>query len=142
VDEVVRDQNLRPIARERLHDLIAELPTDELLIPLGTAFMQLAIGGEDCVSEIVAALSTKWLHFGPGALSAYQDLIQQHPTEEPLFQAFFERYPQILEPMAVQVWSRPDFHGALEPDFVMRRADGTYLIVEIECPSKTLMTRA
>lgn len=44
--------------------------------------------------------------------------------------------------MAVQVWSQPDFHGAAEPDFVVRRADDTYLIVEIECPAKLLMTKS
>jgi hypothetical protein len=29
-----------------------------------------------------------------------------------------------------------------EPDFVVKRSDGTYLVVEIECPAKALMTAA
>lgn len=37
--------------------------------------------------------------------------------------------------------SQPNFHGALSPDFVVRRADDTYLIIEIECPAKKLMTK-
>jgi hypothetical protein len=52
------------------------------------------------------------------------------------------KHPQILDPMAQQVWSQPDFHGAHEPDFVIRRADNSYLIVEIETPGKQLMTQA
>ncbi len=42
--------------------------------------------------------------------------------------------------MTVEVWSQPDFHGALEPDFVIRRAGDSYLVVEIERPAKMLMT--
>ncbi len=42
--------------------------------------------------------------------------------------------------MAIKVWSQPDFHGAFEPDFVIQRVDGSYLIVEIETPCKTLVT--
>jgi len=30
--------------------------------------------------------------------------------------------------------------GAKEPDFVIRRADDTYVVVEIECPAKLLVT--
>jgi hypothetical protein len=44
--------------------------------------------------------------------------------------------------MALQVWSQPDLHGAHEPDFIIRRADNSYLIVEIETPGKQLVTQA
>jgi len=39
------------------------------------------------------------------------------------------------------VWSKPDFAGHLEPDFVLRRVDDTYLVVEIETPAKPIVTR-
>ena len=42
--------------------------------------------------------------------------------------------------MALDVWSKPNLHGAAEPDFVIRRFDGTYLVVEIETPGKALVT--
>lgn len=142
VNDLVRDQDLSSTARARLHDLVSELPARDLLLPLSVSFPQLAIDGDASISELIRAISTKWLHFGPGALAAYRELIKTRPAEEPAFQSFFERYPQILDPMAVQVWSQPDFHGALEPDFLIRRADNSYLIVEIECPSKPIMTRS
>ena len=33
-------------------------------------------------------------------------------------------------------------HGALQPDFIIRRADDSYLVVEIECPGKLLLTKS
>nr|WP_249794049.1 Shedu anti-phage system protein SduA domain-containing protein [Bradyrhizobium sp. BRP56] len=68
-------------------------------------------------------------------------MLTARANDEPAFQEFFCTYPQLLDPLAVQVWSQPDFHGAAEPDFVIRRADDSYLVVEIECPGKMLLTK-
>lgn len=132
---------LHTLAREKLHELVFAIPTRDLLIPLGISFSQMALSDPNLAEEIVAAISTKWLRFGPKAVKEYSDLIKSHPDDEPAFHDFFERYPQFLDPMAMQVWSKPHFHGALEPDFLIRRNDDSYLVVEIECPAKLLMTR-
>lgn len=131
---------LRSGASHALRTLILSLPTDDLMIPLSQSVMHL-MARQDVVETLVAALGVKWLRFGPPALDQYRRLICESPDDEPAFQAFFCRYPQLLDPMAVKVWSQPDFHGALEPDFVVRRADDSYLVVEIECPGKLLMTK-
>ncbi|MER8599358.1 DUF4263 domain-containing protein [Mesorhizobium sp. M1339] len=75
-------------------------------------------------------------------LGEYERLIREAPSHEPSFQDFFSRHPQLLDPMARQVWAQPDFHGALQPDFVIRRFDDSYLVVEIQCPAKKLVTLA
>lgn len=131
---------LRSDASQALRTLILSLPTDDLMIPLSQSIMHL-MDRQDAVETLVAALGVKWLRFGPPVLDQYRRLIAESPDDEPAFQGFFCRYPQLLDPMAVQVWSQPDFHGALEPDFVVRRADDSYLVVEIECPGKLLMTK-
>jgi Domain of unknown function (DUF4263) len=134
--------NLAVAARQRLSELIMTLPADDLLIPLGTAFTQLALSDPDIVGEIVHALSSKWLCFGPSEIDQYEKLLEQKPEDEPFLHAFFERYPQMLDPMAVQVWSKPDFHGYKEPDFLIRRSDNSYLVIEIENAAKPIMTQA
>ena len=96
----------------------------------------------DIVGEIVHALSSKWLSFGPSELDEYEKLLEQKPEDEPSLHAFFERYPQMLDPMTVQVWSKPDFHGYKEPDFLIRRSDNSYLVIEIENAAKSIMTQA
>lgn len=141
ISDTVSGLGLRNEARESLNSLVSDTDSSDLLIPLGTTFMSLAFEGSGVLTEIVNALSTKWLHYSPRVLSSYRSLIEDHPADEPKFHSFFEAYPQMLDPMAIQTWSKPDFHGLLEPDFLIRRTDDTYLVVEIECPGKTLITR-
>ncbi len=135
-------------ARHALRLLIMSLPTDDLLTPLSQSLlhlhlqMQAQVSSPELVQQLVAAISTKWLRFGPPALDKYALMLTEHANDEPAFQAFFCSFPQLLDPMAIQAWSQPDFHGAAEPDFVIRRADDSYLVVEIECPGKMLLTKS
>jgi hypothetical protein len=133
-------------ARHALRLLIMSLPTDDLLIPLSQSFMHLQLQPQappsELIQQLVGAISARWLRFGPPALDRYAWMLTENANDEPAFQAFFCEFPQLLDPMAVQVWSQPDFHGAAEPDFVIRRADDSYLVVEIECPGKMLLTKS
>jgi hypothetical protein len=142
INDAVTGGSLRHHAREYLAELLQSIDTFDLLIPLGTAFSQMGLVADQGASELIRAMSSRWLRIGPRLLKEYAHLISAHPNSEPIFQQFFCKHPQILDPMAQQIWSRPDFHGAHEPDFVIRRADNSYLIVEIETPGKQLVTQA
>lgn len=130
------------LANKALNALIMELPTDDLFSPLSNAMMFLSIGDAHVADGLMAALSTRWFRFGPAAVDEFERLVADKADDEPSFQAFLCSHPQLLDPMAVQVWSQPNFHGGFEPDFVIKRADNSYLVVEIECPSKMLMTKS
>ena len=146
LNSYLKKNDLRISARRILGELVLSLDPFDLLTPMGLAFQLLSFEASDepsgVAKELISAVSTKWLKFGPPTLAAYQALLHNNVDDEPTFQKFFCAFPQLLDPMAVQVWSEPDFHGALEPDFVIRRADDTYLIVEIERPSKAIITAA
>lgn len=142
IDAVIAGRRLQTVARNSLLDLMQSLDVHDLLIPLGVAFTQMGVSGGYVASELVRAMSSRWLHLGPSVLREYDLLIKASASDEPAFQDFFCNHPQMLDPMALQVWSQPDFHGAYEPDFVIRRADDSYLIVEIETPNKPLTTQA
>ena len=73
-------------------------------------------------------------------LDEYERLIAERPDDEPAFQRFLTDTPRLLDPMAVQVWPEPNLFGSRQPDFLVRRADDTYIVVEIECPGKLLVT--
>lgn len=133
---------VRSLAGHALREILMSVEVDELLIPVSQSVMHLSMEAPHLAEELVAALSTRWFRFGPSALAEYEELLSAKADDEPSFQEFFCRYPQFLDPMAVKVWSQPDFHGALEPDFVVRRVDDSYLVVEIEIPGKQLMTLA
>ena len=137
------DLDVRSFARQQLTEYMLSFPDDdEASMAVGGVFQQLAIAGTNgpAVRELFAALASRWLTIGKPTLDTYQHLIRMHPDDEPEFQAFFERVPQLLDPFASLVWPTPDLHGAKRPDFVLKRADGTYLIVEIETPGKALIT--
>lgn len=132
----------KSIGKKFLNRLTAGIPEEEFLNPISMSLMQMYIGNNDGYAQhLIQSLSSRWLRFGYGALDEYEELLKNQADHEPPFQDFFKKYPQFLDPMALQVWSQPDFHGALEPDFIVRRSDDTYLVIEIEKPSKRLITK-
>ncbi len=126
INDAVADGSLRQPARQYLADLLQSLDTFDLLIPLGVSFSQKGLVAEEGAAELIRAMSSRWLRVGPSLLKEYAHLISTHPSSESTFHQFFCKHPQVLDPMAQQVWSQPDFHGAHEPDFVIRRADNSY----------------
>jgi hypothetical protein len=141
VNAIIVSAQLEKQARSILRELIISVPLDELMRSIGSSFSMMAITENLAAKELIKALSAKWLHFGPPTLEEYARLLNEHKNDEPVFQDFFTRYPQLLDPMAVKVWSKPALHGAWIPDFLIRRADDSYLVVEIECPGKSIITR-
>lgn len=142
INSTCRDGRLRKAAKQQLVELVLSKDDEDLLIPIGTAFAQLSLRGSEFAAELLAAISSKWLRIGPPVLGRYEELLVKSADDEKAFHRFFVEHPHFLEPMAIQVWSKPDFHGALEPDFLIRRFDDTYLVIEIERPSKSIVTTA
>ena len=60
---------------------------------------------------------------------------------EKQFQKFFEKHPEILDPLATEVIKKQDFGKEFFSDFVIRRLDDQYIFIEIEKPSKQLFTK-
>jgi hypothetical protein len=115
---------------------------DELLGIIAGAFQKAGFSqaGTGRAKEVFAALSARWLTISEPPLQRYEALIASHPDDEPAFQAFLTEHPQVLDPMAAEVWPQPRLHGAEIPDFVIRRFDDSYVVIEIETPTKRLVT--
>lgn len=135
-------EDLASAARSHLHELVLSIEDDEDAgLYAGTSLISLAIMDASATSNLIHALALRSIAVGPRILAAYDDLLAGTGDDESVFQRFFERHPLILDSKAFQVWSKPDFHGQLEPDFVIRTYDDRYVIVEIETPAKLLITR-
>jgi hypothetical protein len=129
-------------AEERLNRFLLSFgDDDDAFISLGTSVTSLTMGDSAALKKLISAASLRWMAVGPQVLEEYESLIKHHPDDEAIFHAFFERNPLLLDPLAFRVWSKPDLHGKREPDFVIQRADNSYLVVEIETPGKQLVTR-
>lgn len=133
---------LAACARAKLQEYLLSFDDDDDVCGVvGLRLMQNSIrGGSTPTLELFKALASRWLAVSQPVLAAFRGLLAARPDDEPAFQQFFELHPQLIEPSVAEVWSQPDLHGAKEPDFVIRRADGTYLVVEIETPAKLLIT--
>ncbi|HEY0396072.1 MAG TPA: Shedu anti-phage system protein SduA domain-containing protein [Candidatus Elarobacter sp.] len=94
------------------------------------------------IKVLVVALSLRWLRLGPQVLAEYEQLIIASPNDEPAFQRFLDEHPALLDPLAVEVNPQAVVAFTNErPDFVVRRLDESYLVVEIETPGKRLLLR-
>jgi hypothetical protein len=137
------DPTLRDFARSRLIEFVLSVEDeDDLLGMVGSSFSRASwsLEGMGPAKELFAAVSTRWLTVSEPLLKRYETLIAMHSNDERAFQAFFTEHPQILDPMAAEIWPEPDLHGARRPDFVIRRFDNSYVVVEIETPAKQLVT--
>ncbi len=129
-------------ARLLLVRFLLELPSDEdAVAAVGHQFMRHGIVGNMVgARQLFEATAVRFIAVGEPTLQLLEHLIANNASDERSFQDFLTAHPQILDPMAVEIWPRPSLWGAKEPDFVVRRADDTYVVVEIECPAKLLLT--
>ena len=72
-------------------------------------------------------------------LDEYKILLDSDPQEEVL-QEFLRKNPAFLSPTHMRFWPKVAF-GDKVSDFVFQEADGDYLLVEIERPSKKLFLK-
>jgi hypothetical protein len=134
---------LPQLAGQQLRRYMLSFEDDQdLLLPLGTQFQTAAVMNPEVVGALVQAMAGRWLAVRTSTLEAFDALIKEHPGDESTFQAFFENHPLMIDPIAFEVYPQPSIHGAKEPDFLVRRADNTFVVVEIETPGKLLMTRS
>ena len=143
VSQVVGDwEDLASVARNYLHEMMLSIEDDaHAAIYTATALSGLAHTNDGAIGNITRALALRSIAVGPRVIAAYDELVAGTGDNEAVFQRFFEDNPLMLDPRAFQVWAQPDFHGRLEPDFVIRTYDNRYVIVEIETPAKLLVTR-
>ncbi len=130
-------------ARRALVDLVLSVEAiDDVASLIGGVLQKQSFRDDSAAIELIRSASSRWLAIGDRVLKDFGDLITTNPNDEPAFQRFLETNPQLLDPMAIEVWPEPNLFGSRKPDFVVKRSDGSYLVVEIECPAKTLITWA
>jgi hypothetical protein len=133
--------NLVEFCRAQLVHLVLSMESDDDVTScIGSGISRLITSKVPAAKELFAALSARWLAVSKPVLERYEALIVEQPDNEPAFQRFLTEHPQLLDPMAVQVWPQPNLFGFRFPDFVVRRADNSYIVIEIERPSRPLVT--
>jgi hypothetical protein len=128
-------------AKRCLRDLFSSFEDEtDLALLVGLVFNHAASTNVARVKEVFVALTGRWLAIDSRTLSEFENLIAEKADDETAFHLFFEENPQLIDPLAFEVWTKPDIHGAKIPDFLIKRTDNTYLVVEIETPAKSIIT--
>lgn len=145
VDEIVDCAASIPSLQELAGSLLVELilsfdDDDDVASSVGLTLMGFSFSQSAAAKQLINAVSRRWMAMSTPVLDEFDALIKAQPSHEPAFQEFLTKHPQILDPLAHEVWPTPDLFGFREPDFLVKRADGTYMVVEIECPGKPLVT--
>jgi hypothetical protein len=89
---------------------------DDVASAVGSKLSQLGYKSHGPVRELFAALSARWLAVSTPTLESYEKLLLEQPDNETAFQDFITSHPQILDPMAVQVWPCANIYGSRFPD--------------------------
>jgi hypothetical protein len=133
--------DLPDLSRARLVDFVLSMDSDDDVASLvGSGLTTSSVSHVPAAKELFAALSARWLAVSRPVLERYDALIVNERDKEGVFQRFLTEHPQLLDPMAVQIWPQPNVLGSKFPDFIVRRADDSYIVVEIETPAKILVT--
>lgn len=136
------------VAREagrRLRDIFAESFSDSDHFGVTLRFAEELWTGrmlkddEYAMHIISSLLGTSGLGLTRPLLQQLRDLID---AEEPelTYQTFLSQHPVLLDPLAAEVYDRHRLGDDLITDYVLRRHDGRYLIVEIEKPHDKIFT--
>jgi len=96
-------------------------------------------GVNDTSDFLFRLIARSSLKITESMLKDLHDLIHTDLPEAD-YQKFFEEHPALLDPMASEIVPRQALGEMWKTDFVIRRFDDEYLMVEIEKPSDVLFT--
>ena len=146
----------REIAEEasrRLSDLMAESMSDprRFFAVLHFAQMDFMAGygehlktsqGEDEAEwvELATLLAEPTISLTLPLIADFEQLVHDDSQPEQSYQSFLAANPVFLDPLAAETIDRQRLGDDLITDFVIRRHDGRYLVVEIEKPRDKIFT--
>ncbi|WP_155373741.1 Shedu anti-phage system protein SduA domain-containing protein [Catellatospora vulcania] len=139
IDQETLSDELRSLASDLLDDLIVESPQYPDLF---WACLSLAhdVGDKDgFAARFMRASADATIRLTRTVLNQFAELIDgERPEAE--YQEFLQTNPVILDPLAAEVFPTAPLGLEFRTDFVIRRHDGRYVVVEIERPQDALLT--
>jgi hypothetical protein len=133
-------------ARQAFHDLVVESYKDEELFDRLMAFlnrtsMYLNTPGQGNIfrSQVFEVFSEATIKLTSRLISAFETLIERNESEE-VYQRFLMENPVLIDPLASEIVPKQKLGVEFVTDFVVRRLDNEYVLVEIERPQDDLFT--
>ncbi len=131
------------VLRELLHEQTTDSEIQRRLIVNFSMETMIQKKGETNHSTIDAFLSLlldSHLTLNEQILEQFLTLLAAAPKKEEEIHKFLFEHPVFLDPLAIEVRSKHELGDDFITDFVVRRVDGTYILVEIEKSTDRLFT--
>jgi hypothetical protein len=80
------------------------------------------------------------LNLNERQISKFQSLLESEPAKEEELQKFLFQHPIFLDPLALEVRSKHELGNDFITDFVVRRINNEYVVIEIEKSTDKLFT--
>jgi hypothetical protein len=132
-------------SREAFHDLVVESYEDEELFERLMGFLNRASlyqkpgQGSAFRSQVFEVFSEATIKLTSRLIDAFETLISQDQSEE-IYQRFLMDNPVLIDPLASEILPKKKLGLDFVTDFVVRRLDNEYVLVEIERPQDSLFT--
>ncbi len=143
---IVQAGSLSTVAKGHLTMLVSRMVSDPkkhsrlgLLMMTGNASVSSTLDGLTDSEFIIGCISKAVIKVNDIILRELQDLISQDLPER-TYQDYFERHPELIDPLATQVIPQQALAEKWRTDFVVRRLDDEYIFVEIEKPQDLVMS--
>lgn len=138
---IAENAELQRSAKDHLRELAVRMPEERLLELMACGLRPLVKSPPSTEREIMQVLSGRWFAIGESIVREYEAMVSDETNGEEEYHQWFEEHPQMLDPLAIEVASKPSLRGVKEPDFVIRRFDDTYIVVELKKPSTRVLNR-
>ncbi|MEA2621823.1 MAG: hypothetical protein QOH61_733 [Chloroflexota bacterium] len=139
------DQATKDAARRAITDLVAESPFDaevfDRLIGVVYASRMQPDGQPGLQDDFLALISRATIKVSQSLLDEFEHMLGAGASEE-THQKFLADNPVLLDPLASMVVPKQRLGTEFATDFVVRRLDDRFVLVEIERPDTPIMTRA
>lgn len=151
--EPTRPELIRPLTaetiqavRDAVNQLIIEARTSpglfgNILRFLSYSYTVRTIGGLDGVGldDFYDMMTSGVIKLSRPLLQQFDEMINQNLREED-YQVFLKRHPVFLDPLSADVIPKQKLGIEMVTDFVLKRYDNKYILVEIEKPQDRLFT--
>lgn len=133
------------VAREAFHDLVVESYKDQELFERLMGFLNRASSyqtpghGNVFRLQVFEVFSEATIKLTRRLIDAFEALIAQDESEE-VYQRFLMENPVLIDPLASEILAKQKLGIEFVTDFVVRKLDNEYVLVEIERPQDALFT--
>lgn len=136
---------LSKFAQETLVNIVTESLHDEdlfftLVQFIYQEFNRAALVDREINRSIFDIVTKSSLRINEKSLRDFERLIDTEQKEES-YQQFLENNPYLIDPLASQIYNKAKLGIEHVTDFVIRRLDNEYILVEIEKPNSRVFTR-